>query len=271
MPFAAVSVAATLLLLLVAFLAFRRISSRLARSLTRIETTTQSNLKAVEEIIKEKLRPSIHLHDSRESVATRSATAIMAASAQTNAAERFITFYGAAAMSLPPLAPGAQQPSQSPTEEDAPHLHYSRALDEATRNRVQIRRYISFFTPEEIRARSPQVQQGYLAWLRRQQYHLATDELFQLIDVIRAPKWGANMARILTHTTVIEVTGNGEAAIVIDDADAAATVREYSRRAIQVGKNPPAVYGLSAGTDTLDKFRVYLDSIEAALASGETP
>jgi hypothetical protein len=120
------------------------------------------------------------------------------------------------------------------------------------------------FTDREIRKRSEKVQSQYIKWLRKQIQLLSDDMNYQLIDVARAPQWGTNMARIIAKGVVMDITGNGRAAIVISDDQIAERIRVYAREAI-TGKdvlNQPIHYGLTIA-GSVKEFSDYAEMIAA--------
>ena len=69
---------------------------------------------------------------------------------------------------------------------------------------------------------------------------------YVLVNVVRAPQWGSKMARIITHDAMMEMTGDGEAAVLITDDHLCETIRSHSRQTVLGGlgvKNPPTYYG----------------------------
>lgn len=258
---------ASLGLLLLAFVAHFRFSYRMQNSLHKINATASNSLKTIQATIEERLRPTIHIHDSKEMVTRRAAEIISAAAEEEKAQDRTISFYGAASLSAQ-----AQTKTAHDEADESAQDYYNRALEAASRSKVQMRRYISLFSPEEIATRRPEVQQQYLSWLKRQQAQIANDELYQLIDVVRAPKWGSNMARIITKKAMMEITGNGEAAVIIEDEDAAKTIRDYARKAVigdRTSKNPARVFGLMTGEESVSEFRNYVQKIEGVVERTE--
>jgi hypothetical protein len=233
--------------------------------LKRFEGLTDQSAKEIKELINEKISPRIQLHDNNLSVARRAADLIKEAADEPNMADRFITFYGAASVAA--TAAEISTNDHVDGEGESPGEIYRDAIAYASHNRVRMRRYINIFTKEEVSKRSEPIQDQYLTWLRRQLAQLTSDEQYQLTVVVRAPQWGTNMARILTKRSVMEITGNGKAAIVIQDARIAERVRRYAREAI-LGTNPknkPKSYGIAADAEPLEGFQEYVEDIKSAI------
>ncbi len=245
----AVWILTPLALLLLTFAIFGTIAIQLKRSITILVRQSTRTFSRVKTIVATNLRPTIHVHDSPEMVSRRAADLIANAAAEEKPEDRFISYYGAASLSA------QKQPTENPADEDGAEKLYTDALEKATRAKVQVRRYISLFSPDELKARSLAIRQQYSRWMKRQQIQLANDELYQLLNVMRGPKWGANMARIITKRAVMEITGNGKAAVIIEDDEAAKTIREYARQAVLGGENRPTVYGLAVGEESIAMFR----------------
>jgi hypothetical protein len=231
----------------------------------RLDAVGKKNAERIETIIEKELTPSIHLHNGPEEVAVRSDQIIREVADDPIIADRQITFYGAASLAAMPDPESAETAETEPAvESKAPSDIYWEAIKHAGKNQVRMRRYISLFKDPEIQDRRKEIQSQYLNWLKRQYQLLKDDENYQLIDVVRAPQWGANMARTLTKTTVMDITGNGRAAIVITDKQIAQRIREYAREAVTSKKprNPAVSYGLTADDPAnLEKFKSYINRI----------
>lgn len=284
----------TVALLAVGFTGYLTFSRRVRATLNDFEVSSEAKLQKLISVVEQNLRPKIHVHDSRDNVARRAAEIIRSVAQEVRQFEQesmesddsehlssvqkrpFITFYGAASLSTAADSPNRNQKDTSTQtsntgistdhEEKSPAQLYSDAIETASRAKVIMRRYVCLFSPEELTDRSATVKGRYLNWLMTQQYQLANDELYQLIHILRAPKWGANMARILTSSTVMEITGNGAAAVVIEDRTAAATIRDYARQAVLEGENAPKIYGLAAGEGSLREFAEYIGTIREAVS-----
>lgn len=174
--------------------------------------------------------------------------------------EREIVFYGAAALSVLDEAERTDKALQEAIAD------YAQALDFAAKQQVKLRRYIRLFTSDEVRERSPKIRAHYIAWLQRQFAELSEDKRYLLADVPRAPQWGANMARVITTTTVMEITGNGKAAVAIKDPEIAAIIKLHASDAVLGHKprNDPHYYGSAADASDLLQLKLDIEKIVAA-------
>lgn len=261
---AVVSVAVIIILLGIS----RRFTETLntfTRDVRRVSITHANEVKT---LLEKELSPSIHLHDGPEAVASRMQHIIKQVADDPEDENRHITFYGAASLAAMPTE-AADVGANSADHDESPSDVYWNAIKYASDKRVIMRRYISLFTDEEIRQRSDKIQAQYASWLKKQMQLLTNDTNYQLIDVPRAPQWGTNMARIIAKGVVMEITGNGRAAIVISDQHIAGRIRKYARDAI-TGKNvrvEPTHYGSTIGT-SLDEFAKRIERVEAIRRAG---
>src|ERR1041385_8804287 len=242
---------------------FNRRTKKLTKHLAQLST---KNSESVKQIIKEQLSPTIHLHDGLNQV-TRRVADIIREVTKYNSSDRTIEFFGAASLAAPD---DDQIQIASLTEEEGKHSSriYEEAVGDAKTANVTLKRYISLFTEENLRERSVKVQKQYLAWLKHQVRLLDDYSKYELAHVVRAPNWGSNMARIITKNHVMEITGNGKAAIVITDVHIAERIRQYSYDSVigKSPKNPIVVYGKSAEAATLDDLnRDYVEVAERVL------
>ncbi len=132
----------------------------------------------------------------------------------------FITFYGAANLS---------------GEDNS--TDYRDALSNAVQQELRIRRYICLYEQADLKDRDPEIKLKYFQWLARQYDTLDTDPGFQLVHNPRVPQWWANSATLLTYDAVMEIKGNGTAAVAIHDHPIAATIRESLRDAREGAAN----------------------------------
>lgn len=258
--------AVSLAVLVIAFVASRQFTGTVRSFMADLRKMGNTHSAEIQKIIAKELSPSIHLHDGPEAVATRMQHIIRQVADDPTPENRQITFYGAASLAAMPDDKESEGSEPRPTSETpSPSAIYWKAIQHASNNQVRMRRYISLFTELEIRDRSPKVQSQYLNWLRRQYQLLSDDGNYQLINVPRAPQWGTNMARIIAKGVVMEITGNGRAAIVITDEHIAERIRQYAREAItgQNPLNPPIHFGLTI-EGTLEGFKRYAEGIAAA-------
>lgn len=126
----------------------------------------------------------------------------------------FITFYGAADL------------SGEDKDKD-----YREALASAFQHELRIRRYICLYDKTDLKDRDPEIKLKYFQWLARQYDTLASTPGFQLVHNPRVPQWWANSATLLTNEAVMEIKGNGTAAVSVRDHSIAATIRESLREA----------------------------------------
>ena len=87
-------------------------------------------------------------------------------------------------------------------DQKTPSRLYREAINEATTQGVSMKRYISLFTDVQQRERGLPVQHQYLLWLKHQARLMKEYDDYELVDVVRAPGWGTNMARIITNSDV---------------------------------------------------------------------
>jgi hypothetical protein len=283
---AAVSIA----VLIIAIVASQRFAKTLNNFTSDLRKLGNVHFQEVDQLLKKELSPSIHLHDGPDAVASRMEHIIRQVADDPVPENRQLTFYGAASLAAMPAEnsdntsetgeesvranKGPHDETISPSEDadsanEDPHDEsltpskvYWKAILHASNNQVKMRRYISLFTKDEIRIRSPRIQSQYVNWLRKQFQLLSDDMYYQLIDVPRAPQWGTNMARIIAKGVVMEITGNGQAAIVISDEHIAERIRMYARQAV-TGKNvlvQPKRYGLTIG-GSVEIFRKHVEEI----------
>ncbi len=158
--------------------------------------------------------------------------------------------------------------------QQSPYQQYVGALDAATGDKVRMRRYVKLFSPEEFLNRSYSVQRAYVSWLKNQYNMLARNPNYVLADVVRAPQWGSKLARIVTHDAMMEITGDGDAAILLTDDDLCETIRRYARESV-VGRealNKPTYYGHGMSCDkNVEQFKKKFGEIERLMKpkSGE--
>jgi hypothetical protein len=242
--------------LIIAISASRRFTQTLQTFTADLRQIANGQFKEVDALLKKELSPSIHLHDGPDAVASRMEHIIRQVADDPVLENRQITFYGAASLAAMPTENADSANEERHEETPTPSAVYWKAIQHASNSQVRMRRYISLFTEDEIRQRGPKIQSQYVNWLKKQIQLLNDDVNYQLIDVPRAPQWGTNMARIIAKGVVMEITGNGRAAIVISDEHIAERIRKYARDAI-TGKNvlnQPKHYGLTI-EGSVDEFR----------------
>ena len=240
---------------------FNKRSKKLSADLKEL---TAKHSEAVTEIIKSQLSPTIHLHDGLDAVTKRIADMIDEV-AQFDRSDRIMEFFGAASLAAP-------EDDLVTTNGDGNgkrlSQRYEEAISAAKTGHVELKRYISLFTEEkQLKDRSLPVQERYVAWLKHQMQLLDDYSKYEVAHVVRAPNWGSNMARIITKKHVMEITGNGKAAIVITDKHIAERVRQYAydSAAGKSPKNPIKFYGKSSACSLDDFQRDFVDVAERVL------
>lgn len=216
------------------------------------------------------LRPRIDFCESLDSVCEMAYGLISTAHTTKVDEYRYITFYGAAHLSTPE-AESEEYGTVGGSGQVSPYQRYVGAVEAATGDKVRMRRYIHLFTNEEFEKRSFAIQREYLNWLKGQHNMLSRNPNYVLSNVVRAPKWGSNVARIVTHSAMMEITGNGEAAIVLTDDHFCETIRRSARDSVIGGAqtiNHPDYYGQINGCNkTLNDFREYSSGLEKILST----
>jgi hypothetical protein len=227
---------AVIVITLVTAQKFTRHSQKLTSHLERIAT---ENSEAVKKIISEVARLS-------------------------KSSDRLIEFFGAASLAAPE-GDGNLAAAELKSGQKTSSRIYMEAIELATKKHVLMKRYISLFKEPELRERSLKIQEQYLTWLKHQVQLLSNYDRYELADVVRAPNWGTNMARIITKKHVMEITGNGKAAIVITDEHIAQRINQYAHESV-IGKNRknlPKIFGNSSeATETLEAFESYVHMVE---------
>ncbi len=249
----------SILVLIIALIVAMWFAYRVKKFMKLMAELTELKSKQINDIIKEKLSPRIHIHDSQLAVAEGAAEVIKEVAEKTVGTDSFIDFYGAASLA----STVSNVESESGAKSVSPSSVYRNAVNDATDKKVPMFRYVNLFQKKDLEIRSDEVKLQYFNWLVNQVRLLRKYEGYQLIDVVRAPQWGTNMARIITKTTVMEITGNGKAAIVITDIPIAKRIRKYAGEAIAVknAKNKGVAYGISGNTPVAE-FEAYVEGIK---------
>jgi hypothetical protein len=230
----------------------KRAQRRLDRRRTQIAT-----------LLRKHIRPRIDFCESLDDVCRKSHELITEAHSQRTDEYRYITFYGAAHLSVPD-SESEEYGAVGGSGEVSPYQRYAGAVEAATGDKVRMRRYIKLFTEDEFEKRSFGVQREYLSWLKGQYNMLSRNPNYVVVNVVRAPKWGSSVARIITHVAIMEITGNGDAAVVITDNHLGQTIRRAARDSM-VGtdaKIKPEYYGQCASCKRPDEFRDYYSKLE---------
>lgn len=194
--------------------------------------------------LKTEVYPRVGLCEGLDQVCDMAANIIRDAHKESHSEFRYVTFYGAASLAIPE-AEYEEYGSVGGSGQQTPSQRYLGAIEAATGDKIKIRRYIRLFELDEFGNRGLAVQREYVNWLKSQYNMMSRNPNYQLVNVVRAPQWGANLARIITHRSMMELTGDGLGAVVITDQHLSETVRQYARETI-IGtdvKNPAVYYG----------------------------
>lgn len=206
----------------------------------------------LEEQIKEHLKPRMETLRGLDQVCREAARTIVLAHEAREDQNRFITFYGSASLSTVHTGSrrfGERRISNERDEDiQTPEQIYAGALEAAASDQVRIRRYIRLFTEDEFKKRGRAVQEEYVSWLKAQYYQLNRNPNYRLTNVVRAPLWGSNIARIVTHSRLLELVGSGEAGLLLVGENIAEAIRRHTRESILGTKeclNQPIHYSQS--------------------------
>ena len=223
--------------------------------------------------LRRKVRPRVDFCETLDSVCRMARELISTAHGDRIDEHRYITFYGAAHLSVPE-SESEEYGAVGGSGEVSPYQQYLGALEAVTGDKVRMRRYIKLFTREEFETRSSVVQREYVNWLKGQYNMLSRNPNYILGDIVRAPRWGSNVARIITHSAMMEITGTGEAAMVITDNHLCETIRQSARETIlgnEQTKNHAENYGQAKGCNkTVADFKNYFSEMERAVSARST-
>ena len=142
--------------------------------------------------------------------------------------EDFITIYGST--TLGESDNGCSQ--QEEAKDDTAEL-YAGMLRKAMLAGIRFRRYVNLLKPEDLKGRSEKVRQQYASWLGRQYDVLVSSTTSELIDNIRAPRWGTSNTSFLTNEGILEIKAGGNTALAVFDPVIAATMRASMREEIE--------------------------------------
>ena len=169
----------------------------------------------VRSIIDDKLSPHIIPIDGKGEVQKMAAN-IIEDMLNSSTGDRKLTFIGAAA-----LMPSADEESRIIDKETEPENHpsmrYKNAFERCKiqSESVEIVRYIRLFRQEEFKARSSTIRQKHVSWLRGQAAHIEQAGNYTLYASERAPVWGGARSSIITPEAVLDIVGEGEAALLV--------------------------------------------------------
>ena len=224
---------------------YNQCSRSLASTSEAIEEALERQKEDIAKTLETEVFPRVNLCDGLDEVCEMAAKVIRDAHKQKRHECRYVTFYGAASLAIPEVE-YEEFGSVGGSGQQSPYQHYLGAIEAATGDKIRIRRYIRLFKDTEFGGRGVSVQREYVSWLKNQYNMLSRNPNYILADVVRAPQWGGNLARIITHGSMMELTGDGEGAIVITDDPLCETVRQYARETVIGGKdakNKPVYYG----------------------------
>jgi hypothetical protein len=231
------------------------------------------NRKKVDEQLQIILRPRMDSCEGLPAVCQMAAEIIIAAHKNPQHDQRYVTFYGAASLAIPE-GEIEEFGSVGGSGQQSPYQKYLGALDAATGDKIRMRRYVKLFTLPEFSRRSNAVQREYINWLKGQYNMLFRNPNYMIINVVRAPYWGSKIARIITHDALMEITGDGDAAIRLTDHHLCDTIRRSARETV-VGtkevKNKPEYYGQSKACEKkAEDFKRYFMDIERSFSPRDT-
>jgi hypothetical protein len=222
----------------------------------------------IAKLLRRKIRPRIDFCGDLDDVCRKSRELISDAHSQRTDEYRYVTFYGAAHLSVPD-SESEEYGTVGGSGEVSPYQQYLGALEAATGDKVRMKRYIKLFSCREFKKRSAGVQREYVNWLKGQHNMLSRNPNYVLVNVVRAPKWGSGIARIITHRAIMEITGNGEGAVVITDNHLGETIRRAAKDSVVGGretKNKPVYYGNQTSYKTTDEFKKYYSDLEKLIS-----
>lgn len=204
-------------------------------------------------LIRGSLEPRLEVYKGLDAVCLAAAGAIEQAHRERDDDARFVIFYGSATLSTPEGSHGRHGARRVLVEDEdlqSPEHVYAGALEAAASDQIRMRRYICLLSTEEFRRRGQAVRREYLEWLRSQYHQLGRNPNYRLTSAVRAPAWNSNAARIITRRQVLEISGNGEAALAVFGVTEAEVVRRHARKtvlgdarnrnqAVHYGESPP--------------------------------
>lgn len=142
--------------------------------------------------------------------------------------EDFITIYGSTTLGEQDTGSSQHEQAKDDTSE-----RYAGALRKAMHAGIRFRRYVNLLKPEDLIGRSEKVRVQYASWLGRQYDELVSSTTSELIDNIRAPRWGTANTSFLTNEGILEIKAGGNTALAVFDPVIAATMRSSMREEIE--------------------------------------
>lgn len=210
--------------------------------LDRIEEKHASGLKDVTEIIDARLRPEILTLRSKDEVRTAAARLLEAVLEQNTDQ---IVFYagGANLRSTPEEEAEALESGQDP--QTHPGIRFKQAFNDllVPTSKAEVVRYLRLFTETEFKGRSPQFREAHLKWLASEVARVADHKGFVVMRSERAPAWGASRSTLITEDAVLEIVGDGHAAVLIKGGDIARLLRTSTESYFRSApRNKPASF-----------------------------
>lgn len=207
------------------------------------------------QLVRDLRRPRTEFLEGVDEVCDKAAGMIHGARKEREPERRWVLFIGAASLGVPDaefelLGGGAETQATSPFQD------YVGAIESAVSEKIVMRRLVHLPNGSAMRERSERVRREYGRWLTNQYAHLRRNDRYELVDIPRAPVWGATSAMIVTSRGVLEVVGKGEAGIWIVDDFAAEVIRHHAGASIEgsVGGVSSKVYGSSEGQRSPEDF-----------------
>ena len=236
----------------------------LSQSAEAIAMEFEKQRKDVSNKLKSEVLPRVSLCEGMDQVCEMAANIIRDAHKEPHPEYRYVTFYGAASLAIPE-AEYEEYGSVGGSGQQSPSQRYLGAIEAATGDKIKIRRYIRLFELNEFGNRGLAVQREYVNWLKSQYTMMSRNPHYQLVNVVRAPQWGANLARIITHRSMMELTGDGLGAVVITDQHLSETVRQYARETMMGGNDVaihPVIYGQGRNDEPPAEFLHHIRILE---------
>lgn len=253
--------ATSLLVILVSFLYARGYKAKIKAALQRVEESQTKASEEVAKIIRETLSPRVYSRSGQANVTSEAADLVRRAAGEESRDDRFLIIIGAPSMATVAAVNSTAAISGPATSAN----DYEQALKDSPE--LAITRYIALPAAPEMKGRRLDLRREYLAWLKKQMSALSQNDKYRLVDVVRAPQYGTNLAKFLTKRSIMEVTGKGEGSVTITETGIAASIRQAAVEAIEgrghAVQNPPTIY--THGGD-LSGLATLIKEIEAVCA-----
>ena len=215
-----------------------------AAKLERMTEIAEEAKDEINAILEENLRPRVITLDSHDKV-LRAASEIIGDAIKEPEENRFVIFVGAAS-----LCTDEDKEKEADAENTvSPAADYVSKLTLLDVKRIQVTRYISLFTKEELSQRKQPTKNNYLKWVDKQIGRLNGNPNYVIVDCPRAQPWGGSRSSIITHSAFMDIVGQGDCGFLIKDEEVARTIRERTeklledanRRETYGGGNPEAI------------------------------